>query len=98
MSDIHVVVLAAGKGTRMKSAVPKVLHRAAGRSLIEYAVLSAASLSPASIVIVLRVSLAICSLVRQEDISHYVPYWSKDRWRQYLSPDVATLTSLKPQL
>ena len=52
MSDIHVVVLAAGKGTRMKSAVPKVLHAAAGRSLIEYALLAAASLSPASIVIV----------------------------------------------
>ena len=52
MSDIHVVVLAAGKGTRMKSAVPKVLHGAAGRSLIEYALLVAASLSPASIVIV----------------------------------------------
>ena len=29
--DIHVVILAAGKGTRMKSARPKVLHRVAGR-------------------------------------------------------------------
>jgi bifunctional UDP-N-acetylglucosamine pyrophosphorylase/glucosamine-1-phosphate N-acetyltransferase len=52
MSDIHVVVLAAGKGTRMKSAIPKVLHAVAGRSLIEYALQAAASLSPASIVIV----------------------------------------------
>jgi bifunctional UDP-N-acetylglucosamine pyrophosphorylase/glucosamine-1-phosphate N-acetyltransferase len=51
-SDIHVVVLAAGKGTRMKSAVPKVLHAAAGRPLIDYALRAAASLSPASIVIV----------------------------------------------
>ena len=31
MSDVHIVVLAAGKGTRMKSARPKVLHRVAGR-------------------------------------------------------------------
>jgi bifunctional N-acetylglucosamine-1-phosphate-uridyltransferase/glucosamine-1-phosphate-acetyltransferase GlmU-like protein len=52
MSDIHVVVLAAGRGTRMKSALPKVLHAAAGRSLIEYALLAAASLGPASIVVV----------------------------------------------
>src|SRR5687768_10016420 len=36
----------------MKSAVPKVLHAAAGRSLIEHALQAAASLSPASIVIV----------------------------------------------
>ena len=34
MSDIHLVVLAAGKGTRMKSRHPKVMHRIAGRTLI----------------------------------------------------------------
>ena len=34
--DIHVVILAAGKGTRMKSARPKVLHRVAGLPLIEH--------------------------------------------------------------
>ena len=31
-----VVVLAAGKGTRMKSALPKVLHPLLGRPLVEY--------------------------------------------------------------
>ena len=29
-----IVVLAAGKGTRMKSALPKVLHKIAGRSML----------------------------------------------------------------
>ena len=52
MSDIHVVVLAAGKGTRMKSALPKVLHAAGGRPLIDHALRTAAALSPASIVVV----------------------------------------------
>jgi bifunctional UDP-N-acetylglucosamine pyrophosphorylase / glucosamine-1-phosphate N-acetyltransferase len=35
------VVLAAGEGTRMKSALPKVLHQAAGRSLVGHTVLAA---------------------------------------------------------
>jgi bifunctional UDP-N-acetylglucosamine pyrophosphorylase / glucosamine-1-phosphate N-acetyltransferase len=52
MPDIHVVVLAAGKGTRMRSAMPKVLHAAGGRALIEHALRAAASLSPASIVVI----------------------------------------------
>jgi bifunctional UDP-N-acetylglucosamine pyrophosphorylase/glucosamine-1-phosphate N-acetyltransferase len=46
MSDIHIVILAAGKGTRMKSALPKVLHRAGGLPLIEHVVRAAAVLSP----------------------------------------------------
>ena len=34
MTEIALIVLAAGMGTRMKSALPKVMHRAAGRSLL----------------------------------------------------------------
>jgi bifunctional UDP-N-acetylglucosamine pyrophosphorylase/glucosamine-1-phosphate N-acetyltransferase len=52
MSDTHVVILAAGKGTRMRSADPKVLHRAAGFSLIEHVLRAADSLAPATTIVV----------------------------------------------
>ena len=52
MSDTHVVILAAGKGTRMKSAAPKVLHRAGGYSLIEHVLRAADALEPATTVVV----------------------------------------------
>jgi bifunctional UDP-N-acetylglucosamine pyrophosphorylase/glucosamine-1-phosphate N-acetyltransferase len=48
----HVVILAAGKGTRMKSADPKVLHRAAGFTLIEHVLRAADVLRPATTVVV----------------------------------------------
>ena len=35
-SDLTIVILAAGKGTRLKSALAKVLHRAGGRPLVEH--------------------------------------------------------------
>ena len=47
-----VVVMAAGAGTRMKSAVPKVLHRLAGRSMISFAVDAASALEPQHLVVV----------------------------------------------
>jgi bifunctional UDP-N-acetylglucosamine pyrophosphorylase/glucosamine-1-phosphate N-acetyltransferase len=50
--DIHVVILAAGKGTRMRSTQPKVLHRLGGASLIEHVLRTAASLGPKSATIV----------------------------------------------
>ena len=50
---IHIVVLAAGKGTRMKSGLPKVLHRALGEALIDHVLASAATLSPASITVII---------------------------------------------
>lgn len=52
MSDLHVVVLAAGKGTRMKSETPKVLHPIAGRPLIDWVLRTAARLSPTTTTIV----------------------------------------------
>ena len=47
-----VVVLAAGEGTRMRSAIPKVLHPVGGRSLVHHAVAAAADLEPAHLVVV----------------------------------------------
>lgn len=52
MVSLHVVVLGAGKGTRMKSALAKVLHRVAGTPLIEHVLNTAAALAPASTTIV----------------------------------------------
>jgi bifunctional UDP-N-acetylglucosamine pyrophosphorylase/glucosamine-1-phosphate N-acetyltransferase len=52
MPDLHVVILAAGKGTRMKSSIPKVLHEVAGRSLIDRVIDTAEALEPASITLV----------------------------------------------
>jgi len=52
MADIHVVILAAGQGTRMKSTQPKVLHTIAGRSLLEHVLRTADSLHPSSVTIV----------------------------------------------
>jgi bifunctional UDP-N-acetylglucosamine pyrophosphorylase/glucosamine-1-phosphate N-acetyltransferase len=52
MSDTHVVILAAGKGTRMKSADPKVLHPAGGLQLIEHVLRAAETLQPATTVVV----------------------------------------------
>ena len=49
---IDVVIMAAGKGTRMKSALPKVLHRLGGRALLGHVVDCAAQLSARRAVII----------------------------------------------
>jgi bifunctional UDP-N-acetylglucosamine pyrophosphorylase/glucosamine-1-phosphate N-acetyltransferase len=49
-SPMAVVVLAAGAGTRMKSALPKVLHSVAGRPMLAHVLASAAALKPARVV------------------------------------------------
>ena len=38
MLDFVTVILAAGKGTRMKSKLPKVLHRAAGKAMLQHVI------------------------------------------------------------
>ena len=49
---IAVIVLAAGKGTRMRSNLPKVLHRAAGRSLLGHVLHSAKAAAPERTVVI----------------------------------------------
>lgn len=47
-----VVILAAGEGTRMKSATPKVLHPVAGRSLLGHVIEAASTIEPEHLVVV----------------------------------------------
>ncbi len=51
-TDLAVIVLAAGKGTRMKSRLPKVMHRVAGRTLLGHVLAQVTALKPALITIV----------------------------------------------
>ncbi|QSP95543.1 bifunctional UDP-N-acetylglucosamine diphosphorylase/glucosamine-1-phosphate N-acetyltransferase GlmU [Marinobacter salinisoli] len=41
MNPLHVVILAAGQGSRMKSALPKVLHSIAGRPMLHHVIATA---------------------------------------------------------
>jgi bifunctional UDP-N-acetylglucosamine pyrophosphorylase/glucosamine-1-phosphate N-acetyltransferase len=52
MSDISAIVLAAGKGTRMKSTLPKVLHALCGRALVEYPIAAAFEAGAGRVVLV----------------------------------------------
>ena len=62
-SSLQAVILAAGKGVRMQSAVPKVLHPVGGLSMLHRAVRSVATLNPSRIAVVVGDREA---LVREE--------------------------------
>ncbi len=50
--SLDIVVMAAGRGTRMKSRLPKVLQRLAGRALLQHVLEQAALLQPRRIIVV----------------------------------------------
>lgn len=52
MNQLHIVILAAGEGKRMKSATAKVLQKIAGRPMLAHAIETARALSPAGIHVV----------------------------------------------
>lgn len=52
MKSLNVVILAAGKGTRMYSDLPKVLHKLAGRPLLSHVLTAASALNPGKICVV----------------------------------------------
>jgi len=51
-SPLAVIILAAGQGTRMRSALPKVLHRIGGRPLLGHVLATAQALAPETLVVV----------------------------------------------
>lgn len=52
IGNVDVVIMAAGKGTRMKSKLPKVLHPLAGRALVHHVLATAAELGARSAVLI----------------------------------------------
>jgi bifunctional UDP-N-acetylglucosamine pyrophosphorylase/glucosamine-1-phosphate N-acetyltransferase len=64
MSNLAAIVLAAGEGTRMKSATPKVLHKIAGLELLGHVLSTATSIDASRVVCVLR--------HEKEQLSNYV--------------------------
>ena len=52
VSALHVVILAAGEGKRMKSSLPKVLQKIAGRPMLAHVIAAARALQPAGIHVV----------------------------------------------
>ncbi len=53
-SNLAIVILAAGKGTRMKSATPKLLHKLAGVTVVSHVLATARELDAAHVVTVVR--------------------------------------------
>jgi len=51
--SLHVVILAAGNGTRMRSATPKVLHKIAGKPMLERVLDTATALEPDGIYVII---------------------------------------------
>ena len=53
MTETAIVILAAGKGTRMKSRRPKVLHAVAGEPMLHHVLVTARTLTPERLIVVL---------------------------------------------
>ena len=70
--DIAVIILAAGAGTRMKSATPKMLHEVAGRSMVAHALHAAAGVHPQHLIAVVGHGRdQVVPAIAQEDLSDY---------------------------
>jgi bifunctional UDP-N-acetylglucosamine pyrophosphorylase/glucosamine-1-phosphate N-acetyltransferase len=74
MTDRFAVILAAGKGTRMKSPRPKVLHEVGGRSMLAWSVALATDLGCKQTVVVVgpdmpELSAAAAKLVGEDNVA-----------------------------
>lgn len=89
MGELRAVVLAAGEGTRMRSAVPKVLHPLCGRPMLRYILDSAAAVAADPIIVVNPRASSI-----RESIG---PHWSYAVQEEQLGTGHALMQAL-PQL
>jgi UDP-N-acetylglucosamine diphosphorylase/glucosamine-1-phosphate N-acetyltransferase len=75
-NQLHIGILAAGKGSRMDSDLPKVLHKLNGKSLIDYVLETASELNPKSTTLVVGFQKEI---VKSHTQSHNINYVSQDQ-------------------
>ena len=68
---LHIIILAAGQGTRMRSTRPKVLHLLAGKPLLTHVIETAMSLNPDGIHVVIGHN----ALQIQENLAHLPVRW-----------------------
>ena len=69
-NNLHAIILAAGKGTRMQSELPKVMHEVAGRPMVNWVIDAARTAGAKRIVVVVghRGDLIRDELAGQPDI------------------------------
>lgn len=72
-SPLAVVILAAGKGTRMKSSLSKVMHQIAGRPMINWIIDTAQTLEPAKIIVVTAPGMDdVADAVKPHQVVHQI--------------------------
>ncbi len=69
-NDLLVIILAAGKGTRMKSSLPKVMHKIAGIEMINLVIKASLELNPQNVTVVISEDL----ISYQEEIKKNHPF------------------------
>ena len=75
-NQLHIGILAAGKGSRMESNLPKVLHQLSGKSLVDYVLDTASQLMPKSITLVVGFEK---ELVKDHTRARKIDYVSQDQ-------------------
>ena len=63
---LAVIVMAAGKGTRMHSDLPKVLHRANQRPLIDYVLDTSFALEPEKVILIIGHQSELVKAIKED--------------------------------
>ncbi|MBB5609573.1 MULTISPECIES: bifunctional UDP-N-acetylglucosamine diphosphorylase/glucosamine-1-phosphate N-acetyltransferase GlmU [unclassified Janthinobacterium] len=80
---MNVVILAAGMGKRMQSALPKVLHPLAGKPLLSHVIDTARSLAPSKLCVIYgHGGAAVLKLLEQYNATHELPIAAAEQAQQ----------------
>lgn len=72
MSELKVVILAAGAGTRMKSKVPKVIHKILDKTMVDYVIDASRKAGAEKVCVIIGHQSAMVKAIIGEDVSYAV--------------------------